>query len=151
MNDAQTAVTHPELGVFERARTELTDGQVLEHDWYEGRALIANEELELMLETSDPDSARALLPVIATAVGALPTLSRIASDAVVGRFGDQPPTPEELEEAATDLRVVTVAARMDGTVVLHFEDTCGEHFLEGYWPAVVLDSAFEVLDITVEA
>lgn len=149
MTDSPTPITHPELGVFERAHTRLADGQVLQHDWYEGRVPGASDELELMLETPDHDRARALLPVLAGAVGALPTLRRVASDAVAHAFGE--PTPQELEEAAADLRVVTVTARTDGTIVLHLDDSCGEHFLDGYWPAVVLDSAFEVLEVTVEA
>ena len=41
--------------------------------------------------------------------------------------------------------------RDDGAVVLHLEDGCGEHFMQGYWPAVRFDDDGDVVEVTVEA
>lgn len=38
-----------------------------------------------------------------------------------------------------------------GKLVLNFDDSCGEHFSHGYWPAVRLSSDGTVADVTVEA
>ena len=39
----------------------------------------------------------------------------------------------------------------NGDVVLHLADTCGDHFMDGYWPAVQLDPDDNVVAVTVES
>ncbi|BDZ37846.1 hypothetical protein GCM10025863_04600 [Microbacterium suwonense] len=61
------------------------------------------------------------------------------------------PTPNELAGAAVDLRLEAIEAAADGELVLHFVDTCGEHFPDGYWPAAHLDADGAVTSVTVES
>lgn len=53
--------------------------------------------------------------------------------------------------SAEDLQVSAVEVVADGSVVLHLDDTCGEHFLDGYWPAVHLGPQDQVVAVTVES
>lgn len=151
MTDSPDAFTHARFGEFRRARTELGAGEVLEHDWYIGNVVVDGAEVEVMIGTGDPVRARVLLPDLEDVVGAFAALARTASDAVVTEFGGAETAPEELDDAAQDLRVSTIEMREDGTVVLHLEDTCGQHFLDGYWPAVSLNAERKVLEVSVEA
>ena len=48
-------------------------------------------------------------------------------------------------------RIEAIEAAADGTVVLHLIDSCGEHFPEGYWPAVHLGVDDSVVQVTVES
>lgn len=80
-----------------------------------------------------------------------PRLARRAVDAVVRRFSEGEPTPDELAAAHDDLVVELVERREDGSAVVHLADTCGEHFLDGYWPAVRLDAVGDVVEVTVES
>ncbi len=80
-----------------------------------------------------------------------PRLARRAVEAVVRRFSDDEPTAEELAEAADDLVVELVQRRDDGGTVVHLADSCGEHFLDGYWPAVRFDAVGDVVEVTVES
>ncbi|NEB11833.1 hypothetical protein G3I32_23825 [Streptomyces coelicoflavus] len=77
-------------------------------------------------------------------------LERRAVEAVVRAFSDGEPTDTEPSEAYGDLRLDTVEADGDG-VILHLTDSCGRHFLDGYWPAVRFDDAHDVVRVTVEA
>ncbi|KAJ8139525.1 hypothetical protein OY671_007263 [Metschnikowia pulcherrima] len=80
-----------------------------------------------------------------------PRLARRAVEAVVRRFSEGEPTPDELAAAHDDLVVELVERHEDGSVVVHLADTCGEHFLDGYWPAVRFDAVGDVLEVTVES
>ncbi|NMF27737.1 enoyl-CoA hydratase [Cellulosimicrobium aquatile] len=80
-----------------------------------------------------------------------PRLARRAVEAVVRRFSEGDPTPDELAAAHDDLVVELVERHEDGSVVVHLADTCGEHFLDGYWPAVRLDAVGDVVEVTVES
>ncbi|MBM7818404.1 enoyl-CoA hydratase [Cellulosimicrobium cellulans] len=80
-----------------------------------------------------------------------PRLARRAVEAVVRRFSEDEPTAEELAEAAEDLVVELVQRRDDGGTVVHLADSCGEHFLDGYWPAVRFDAVGDVVEVTVES
>ncbi|MFJ1512934.1 enoyl-CoA hydratase/isomerase family protein [Cellulosimicrobium funkei] len=107
------------------------------------------------LEEVDPAlgaEALAYVPAEALWDDALgPRLARRAVEAVVRRFGEGEPTPDELAEARDDLVVELVERHEDGSIVVHLADTCGEHFLDGYWPAVRLDAVGEVVEVTVES
>jgi hypothetical protein len=35
--------------------------------------------------------------------------------------------------------------------MLHLDDTCGEHFLDGYWPAVRFGTDGSIVGVTIEA
>ncbi|SDF37032.1 enoyl-CoA hydratase [Cellulosimicrobium cellulans] len=107
------------------------------------------------LEEVDPAlgaEALAYVPAEALWDDALgPRLARRAVEAVVRRFSEGEPTPDELAEARDDLVVELVERHEDGSIVVHLADTCGEHFLDGYWPAVRLDAVGEVVEVTVES
>lgn len=151
MSDPHPPLHDPALGDLHRATSELTDGTVLTHDWYVGSTPVEGSTLELMLEGTTPAEVEPLLPRLRDTVDRLSTLRRLATDAVVTRFSTGEPEPHELTDAATDLQLETLEAASDGTVVLHFTDTCAQHFPEGYWPAVHLGPDDAVLDVTVES
>ena len=148
MSAANSSVDDPDLGPLHRATSELDDGSVLTHDWFVGSVEVDGRTYELMVEGASPDEVAPLLPRLRTVVAALPGLSRVASDAVVTTFSTGEPA---LDEAADDLELETIEAGADGTVVLPVTDTCGEHFPEGYWPAVHLDGEGAVATVTVES
>lgn len=151
MSDEHPTIDDPELGTLARATTELTDGSVLTHDWYSGTVVIDGVELELMLEGTNPQDVTPLLPRVRETIADLTSLRRIASDAVVTNFSNGEPEPHELEDAASDLTLETIEAASDGTIILHLIDSCGEHFPEGYWPAVHLGAGGDVEQVTVES
>ena len=151
MSDEQPTIEDPELGTLTRAITELTDGEILTHDWFAGAVTVDGAELDLMVEGTSADEITPLLPRLRATVADLVSLRRIASDAVVTKFSNGEPEPHELEEAASDLALETIEAASDGTVILHFTDRCGEHFPEGYWPAVHLGANGDIEQVTVES
>lgn len=151
MTDQHPIIDDPDLGTLVRATTELSDGTVLTHDWYAGTVTVDDSELELMLEGTTADEARSLIPRVRETIAALGGLRRLASDAVVTAFSQGTPEPAELDAAASDLALETVEASADGTIVLHLIDTCGEHFPEGYWPAVHLGADGQITQVTVES
>ncbi|MEV7611290.1 hypothetical protein AB0N61_17515 [Microbacterium sp. NPDC089320] len=151
MSDENPTIEDPELGTLTRATTELSDGTVLTHDWYAGGTVVDGAPLDLMIEGTDVDEATALLPHVHQTVAALGVLRRLATDAVVTAFSNTSPEQHELDDAASDLSLETLEASADGTVVLHFIDTCGEHFPEGYWPAVHLGADGQITQVTVES
>ena len=151
MSDEHPTIDDAQLGPLTRATTTLTDGEILTHDWFVGTLATDDGELELMLEGTTVGEVTPLLPRLRTIVADLGALRRRASDAVVTRFSQGDPEPHELDEAASDLTLDTIEASSDGTIVLHFSDSCGDHFPEGYWPAVHLAPDDAVTDVTVES
>lgn len=151
MSDETSTIDDPELGTFARAHSELTDGSALTHDWFVGTVSVEGAEIELMLEGTTADEVAPLLPRLRDTVKRLHTLRRIATDAVVAKFSTGDPEPDDLDDAAADLAIEALEAAADGTVVLHLTDTCGEHFPEGYWPAVHLAVDDSVAQVTVES
>ncbi|WP_334152059.1 hypothetical protein [Microbacterium sp.] len=151
MTDEHPTIDDAQLGTLTRAMTELTDGEILTHDWFVGTLATGGGELELMLEGTTVDEVAPMLPRLRAVVDDLGSLRRRASDAVVTRFSQGDPEPHELVEAASDLTLDTIEASADGTIVLHFSDDCGDHFPEGYWPAVHLSPDGAVIDVTVES
>jgi hypothetical protein len=151
MSDEHPIIEDAELGTVVRATTELADGTVLTHDWYAAGTVVSGAPLDLMIEGTTTDEASALLPRVHQTIAALPVLRRLATDAVVAAFSTGTPEQHELDDAATDLTLETLEASADGTVVLHFIDSCGEHFPEGYWPAVHLGADGQITQVTVES
>lgn len=151
MSDEHPSIEDPELGTLTRATTELSDGTVLTHDWYAGGTVVDGEPLDLMIEGTNATEASALLPHVHETIVALGVLRRLASDAVVAAFSTGAPEQHELDDAASDLSLETLEASADGTIVLHLIDTCGEHFPEGYWPAVHLGIDGQITQVTVES
>lgn len=150
MTDHRPTLDDPSLGTLRRATTELTDGEELVHDWFVGSVQVGDADVELMIESTSVDEASALLPRVRQIVADFETLRRRASDAVVTRFSQGEPEQQELDDAASELAVDTIEASVDGTIVLHFTDG-GDHFPEGYWPAVHLAPDDSVVDVTVES
>jgi len=151
MSEEHPTIDDPELGTLTRATTELTDGTVLTHDWYAGGTVAHGSALDLMIEGTNTVEASGLLPHVRETIAALAVLRRLASDAIVTAFSTGAPEQHELDEAASDLTLETLEASADGTVVLHFIDSCGEHFPEGYWPAVHLGADGQITQVTVES
>ncbi|UOQ57809.1 hypothetical protein MUN78_02940 [Leucobacter allii] len=135
-----------EWGVFTRATTTLTDGEVLVHNWY-----AADVEPELLVRTSDAAEAAALLPVLSAFFEERAAWHRRATDAIVRRFSESEPESAELDEAESDLVLSSVEVQPGGDVLLHFDDSCGQHFMHGHWPAVRFDASGSVMEVTVEA
>ena len=151
MTDAHSTIDDPRLGTLTRARSELTDGTVLTHDWFVGTVSVDGAEIELMVEGTSPDEVTPLLPRLREVVARLDALRRTATDAVVSNFSTGDPEPHELDDAASDLTLDTIESASDGTVVLHLNDSCGDHFPDGYWPAVHLAVDDTVAQVTVES
>lgn len=151
MSDAHPIIEDPELGPLTRAVTEPSDGTALTHDWYAGTVVVDDSELDLMIEGTNADEASSLLPHVRETIAALAVLRRLATDAVVAAFSTGTPEPHELDDAASDLTLETLEASADGTIVLHLIDSCGEHFPEGYWPAVHLGRDGQITQVTVES
>ncbi|MGN7949535.1 hypothetical protein ACTJKH_12380 [Microbacterium sp. 22215] len=151
MSDENPTIDDPELGTLTRATTELSDGTVLTHDWYAGGTVAQGAPLDLMIEGTNTDEASALLPHVHETIAALSVLRRLASDTIVTAFSTGTPEQHELDDAASDLTLETLEASADGTIVLHFIDSCGEHFPEGYWPAVHLGADGQIAQVTVES
>jgi hypothetical protein len=133
-------------GDFVRASTTLADGEVLAHDWF-----VREGEPEVTLRTSERDEAQALLPALDSVLSDLARWHRWATDAVVHALSSEAPSPVELDEAASDLALQQVEFHPSGDVMVHLDDTCGEHLMEGYWPAVRFRSDGSVVEVTVEA
>ena len=151
MPDDAATVPSP-WGELARATTTLTSGETLVHDWYTGDSTSsADGEPDLMLNATDADAAAALLPRAAAVFADRAGWHRRATDAVVTEFSAEEPTADELAEAADDLVLQTVEVLADGDVVLHLDDSCGQHFLDGYWPAVRFDADDVAVEVTVEA
>lgn len=151
MSDQHPTIDDPSLGTLTRATTELTDGEILTHDWFVGTLATAGGELELMIEGTAVDEVSALLPRVREVIADLDSLRRRASDAVVTAFSQGEVEQHELDDAASDLTLETVEASADGTIVLHLIDSCEQHFPEGYWPAVHLAPDDTVVTVTVES
>jgi hypothetical protein len=143
-DDAETL--HTPWGDLTRAVTVLSDRERLVHDWYEG-----GEDPAIMVHASDPETVTQLLPRAAAFFTDPSGWHRRATDAVVTAFSEGDPTSEELDDAVDDLVVETIEVHPDGGVRLHLKDSCGDHFMEGYWPAVLFDTADAVTAVTVEA
>jgi hypothetical protein len=86
MPDDATAVSSA-WGELTRATTTLTSGETLVHDWYgTSGADVADGGPELMLRSTDPDAAAALLPRVAAFFADRSGWHRRATEAVVAEF-----------------------------------------------------------------
>jgi hypothetical protein len=149
MSTQHATIEDPELGTLSRAETTLDDGDVVTHDWYSGALTIDGRELELMIDGADVGQVATLVPRVHEVVADIDGIRRRASDAIVTHFSDGEPSQDELAQAADDLVLDTVEITDDATV-LHFTDSCGQHFPEGYWPAVHLGLDGSIGEVTVE-
>ncbi|WDG17347.1 hypothetical protein [Microbacterium sp. Clip185] len=105
----------------------------------------------LTLETGDARIATGLLSRLEAFLSRRAQWDRTATDAVVLEFSSEAPTQDELDEAADDLEAEQIVIFPDGAVAVHFTDTCGRHFLDGYWPAVHFGADDAVMKVTVES
>jgi hypothetical protein len=151
MSAQHPPIDDPELGRLVRGESIFDDGTVAVHDWYVGTVSDGNAEIELVIDGTDVKSVQPLLPRLRAVVASLERIRRSASDAVDTQFSDIEPELHELDEGARDLRLEAIEATADGAFVLHFVDSCGEHFPDGYWPAAHLDGDGEVTGVTVES
>lgn len=144
MTEAFPSIASP-WGEFVRSQAVLTDGEALVLDFY-----VLSGEPELLLRTTDPEVGAGLLAQLALYFDDQSGWLRRATDAVVTEFSDTAPTVQELEDAAQDLTLQAVEVHPDLSVVLHLDDSCGLHFLQGYWPAVRFDADATIVNVTVE-
>ena len=149
MSTQHAAIEDPQLGTLSRAETTLDDGDVVAHDWYSGALTIDGRELELMIDGADVDQVGSLIPRVHAVVADLDGIRRRASDAIITHFSDGEPSLDELETGSDDLVLDTLEITDDATV-LHFTDSCGRHFPDGYWPAVHLGLDGTIGEVTVE-
>ncbi|MDO5677503.1 MAG: hypothetical protein Q4G35_08370 [Propionibacteriaceae bacterium] len=133
-------------GEFIRSSTTLTDGEVLMSDTYE-----LDGDPAVLLRAADPAVAAGMLPSLEAFFADPDGWRRRAVNATVSEFSDEPPSDEEIEEAMDDLVLQTVVVEADGSIVLHLDDSCGEHVMEGYWPAVSFDADGDVSQVFVES
>ncbi|MGW0177407.1 hypothetical protein ACWDUM_26600 [Rhodococcus sp. NPDC003322] len=139
------------LGTFVRGHLDLTDGTRLDDRHFSLTLELGGRDVAFLAAAVGPDEARSLLPRLRRVVHDHDRLVRSAVEAVVRQFGDDPPSVEELADAHDDLVLDTVETHPGGDVVLHLADTCGDHFMDGYWPAVRLDPDDNVVAVTVES
>ncbi|MFH8223027.1 hypothetical protein ACH4C2_26095 [Streptomyces sp. NPDC018057] len=144
-------LTDEVLGVFTRGSFALSDGTLLYDSSYSLTRDLGGRTVTLQLATTDPAEAHRLLPRLRHAVAHHADLHHRAVTAVVHTLSDGPPTPDDLTEAHTDLLLDTIEATSPTDLTLHLSDSCGEHFLDGYWPAVRFDGEGGVVGVTVEA
>ena len=76
---------------------------------------------------------------------------RRATDVVVRRWRESEREAAEREDGEGDRVLGSVEVRPGGDVLLHFDDSCGQHFMHGHWPAVRFDASGSVVEVTVEA
>ncbi len=150
MSTVHPIIEDPQLGPLTRAETTLDDGETVIHDWYAGSVSVDGHDLELMIDGSDPADIERLLPRARAIIAAIDSIRRQATDAIITHFSDGEPTADDLDEGAEDLQLDAIETTTDETV-LHFTDACGEHFPDGYWPAVRLDAEGRVAEVTVES
>ena len=148
---ADRQITHEVLGTFVREVTVFGNGEELDSPHFSATCGMDGRELEMLLETEDPDEARSMLPRLMHVIDWFGDFRDHAIEAIVRTFSTEPPTDADYADAQEDLAADTIVVEGDGQVILHFSDLCGEHFMDGYWPAVRFDVEDHVADVTVEA
>lgn len=151
MSAQHPPIDDPVLGRLTRAESTLDDGTVAAHDWYAGSVGEGDAIIELMIDGPDVDDVRTRLPRLRSVVADIDGIRRRASDAVITHFSEVTPRTDELDEGAADLQLEAIEASADDEIVLHFVDTCGRHFPDGYWPAAHLGPDDSVVAVTVES
>lgn len=139
------------LGTFIRDAILLSDGDELIDDYFTQTREFDGCEVVLMIDTGDPAEARGLLPRLAQVVERFGELRHASVEAIVRCFSSTPPTDDQFADGARDLEPNTIVVDVDGDVVVHMTDLCGDHFLDGYWPAARFDADDEFVEVTVEA
>lgn len=150
MSNQHPTIEDPELGILTRAESTLDDGSTVAHDWFAGTVTAGDTEVEVVIDGTNATEVEQLIPRTRTLVADLERTRRVASDAIITRFSDSEPAAHELDEGFDDLVLDTIEITPDVTV-LHFTDSCGAHFPEGFWPAVHLDATGTVTEVTVES
>ncbi|GAB3147755.1 hypothetical protein GCM10027058_07170 [Microbacterium neimengense] len=145
MSDDLESLPSP-WGVFTRDSVTSIDGEVRLFE----RFSVAGDP-HLTLETGDATIAATLVNRLEDFLSLRARWDRAATDAVVVEFRTEGPTQDELDEAAADLNAEQIVIFPDGTVTVHFNDTCGRHFLDGYWPAVHFGADDAVTRVSVES
>lgn len=140
------AIVPSDWGVFTRGSTTLTSGEVLVDDWF-----TLDGEPVLTLFTANTAEAETMLPRVAVFFADRTGWQRRATDAICTEFSHRTPTPADFVDAAADLALTTVEVHPGGDLMLHFTDTCGKHFLDGYWPSVRFDAETARPDVSIEA
>lgn len=143
--------TDAALGTFVRDVMYFDNGNQLIDSNFVQKREIEGREVVVMLDTTDPAEARTMLPRVGQFVERFAELRDAAVEAIVRFFSSAPPTDADFADGARDLEPSTIFVEGDGDVTLHMTDLCGQHFLDGYWPAARFDTDDNVVEVTVEA
>jgi len=138
------------LGRFVRGHHLLTDGVRLDDDYFSLSREVDGRAIVFLARSVDPETVRSMFPRLHHVFEQRHALHRSAVEAIVYEFSEATPAPEELDDAREDLVLDTVEVFPDGEVVLNLTDTCGSHFMDGYWPAVRFSIDDSVVKVTVE-
>lgn len=112
---------------------------------------IDGRDVGFIAHSVDPDAVRGMLPRLHHVFDQLQFLHRQAVEAVVYEFSEDAPSAEELDDAQRDLTLDAVEVFPDNDVILDLTDTCGSHFMDGYWPAIRFNGVDNVVKVTVES
>lgn len=124
-----------------------------DHDvsYYSATVRAAGRDLWVSFDTAGPDLVAELLPHAGRLVTAF---DRVHRDGLAflwswGAEGDE--SDEERERFGHQMRPDGLVVYRSGDFEVHYDDTSGEYFLDGYWPAVVYRGDMTPLTVTVEA
>lgn len=145
------AIVDDTLGTFVRGHHILSDGVRLDDNYFSLTRNIDGRAVGFIAHSVDPDSVRGMLPRLHHVFDQLQSLHHLAVQAVVVEFSEDAPSTKELDDAHRDLTLDAVEVFPDNDVVLDLTDTCGSHFMDGYWPAVRFNGYDEVVKVTVES
>ncbi|KJF23645.1 hypothetical protein CJ178_14025 [Rhodococcus sp. ACPA4] len=146
-----SAIVDETLGTFVRGHHILSDGVRLDDDYFSLTRNIDGRDVGFIAHSVDSDAVRGMLPRLHHVFDQLQRLHRQAAEAVVYEFSEDPTSTEELDDALRDLALDAVEVFPDNEVVLDLADTCGSHFMDGYWPAVRFNGDDNVVKVTVES
>lgn len=136
------------LGTLVRGHYILSDGERLDDDYYSLTCSLDGRDVGFIAHSLEPDAVRGMLPRLRHVFEQHQALHRLAVEAIVS---EEAPSQDEVIDALRDLVFESVEVFPDNHVVLGLTDSCGLHFMDGYWPAVRFNSDDGVVEVTVES
>lgn len=140
------------LDGFRRGSLVLPSGEVFQHSFFEGTVSSEHGWMDAMVDSSDPEAVRRLLPRLREVAGRSREFTARALEAVADAIVEELVESESgAEGLADDLVPQTLEALADGTVVLHLRDLSGKRFPEDDgWPTVHFDAAGRVSQVSMD-
>lgn len=149
--DSGFGITDEALGTLVRGHYILSDGERLDDDYYSLTCNLDGRAVGFIAHSLEPDTVRGMLPRLRHVVDQHQALHRLAVEAIVNEFSEEAPSRGEVIDALRDLVLESVEVFPDNHVVLGLTDSCGLHFMDGYWPAVRFNGDDGVIEVTVES